>query len=84
MNGVMLLQCIIWSTLTHTNVHLWTDNVSIYLFLHVHVPFVFQYGPNQYGLVVYGTMSPTSEPAVQYVKETRNAKQMLQFLDEVR
>ena len=68
---------------TYGHVHiLWTDNVSIYLYLHV--PFVFQYGPNQYGLVVYGTMSPTSEPAVQYVKETRNAKQMLQFLDEVR
>lgn len=43
-----------------------------------------QYGPNQYGLVVYGTIGHTPEPAVQYVKETRNAKQMLQFLDEVR
>ena len=51
--------------------------------LHV-LPLVFQYGPNQYGLVVYGTIGHTSEPAVQYVKETRNAKQMLQFLDEVR
>lgn len=45
---------------------------------------VSQYGPNQYGLVVYGTIGHTPEPAVQYVKETRNAKQMLQFLDEVR
>ncbi|XP_020617942.1 mediator of RNA polymerase II transcription subunit 25-like isoform X1 [Orbicella faveolata] len=43
-----------------------------------------EYGPNQYGLVVYGTIGHTPEPAVQYVKETRNAKQMLQFLDEVK
>lgn len=43
-----------------------------------------QYGPNQYGLVVYGTIGHTPEPAVQYVRETRNAKQLLQFLDEVR
>ena len=43
-----------------------------------------QYGPNQYGLVVYGTISHTPEPAVQYVKETRDAKQILQFLNEVR
>ena len=50
----------------------------------LHVPLVFQYGPNQYGLVVYGTIGHTPEPAVHYVKETRNAKQMLQFLDEVR
>ena len=43
-----------------------------------------QYGPNQYGLVVYGTIGHTPEPAVQYVRETRDAKQMLQFLNEVR
>ncbi|KAJ7388614.1 Mediator of RNA polymerase II transcription subunit 25 [Desmophyllum pertusum] len=46
--------------------------------------FGYEYGPNQYGLVVYGTIGHTPEPAVQYVRETRNAKQLLQFLDEVR
>ena len=44
----------------------------------------FQYGPNQYGLVVYGTVSHTPDPAVQCVRETRDAKQMLEFLEEVR
>ena len=44
----------------------------------------FQYGPNQYGLVVYGTIGHTPEPAVQYVKETRDAKEILQFLKEVK
>ena len=43
-----------------------------------------QYGPNQYGLVVYGTIGHTPEPAVQYVKETRDAKEILQFLKEVK
>ena len=44
----------------------------------------FQYGPNQYGLVVYGTIGHTPEPAVQYVKETRDAKEILQYLKEVK
>lgn len=43
-----------------------------------------EYGPNQYGLVVYGTVSHTPDPAVQCVRETRDAKQMLEFLEEVR
>lgn len=43
-----------------------------------------EYGPNQYGLVVYGTIGHTPEPAVHYVKETRSAKQILQYLDDVR
>ena len=45
---------------------------------------ILQYGPNQYGLVVYGTIGYTPEPAVQYVRETRDAKQILKFLNEVK
>lgn len=52
--------------------------------LHVIHFHCFQYGPNQYGLVVYGTIGHTPEPAVHYVKETRSAKQILQYLDDVR
>lgn len=43
-----------------------------------------EFGPNQYGLVVYGTVTHTPEPAVQCIKETRDAKQILQYLNEIK
>lgn len=41
-------------------------------------------GPNQYGLVVYGTVNHNPDPAVRFIKETRNAKQILQYLNEIK